>query len=42
VDGGINPSTSAIARESGANVLVAGTSVFRAQDAALEIKELRE
>ena len=42
VDGGINPSTSAIARKSGANVLVAGTSVFRAQDAALEIKELRE
>src|ERR1700722_232143 len=42
VDGGINPNTSAMARESGANVLVAGTSVFRAQDAALAIKELRD
>jgi ribulose-phosphate 3-epimerase len=42
VDGGIYPNTSAIARESGANVLVAGTSVFRAQDAALAIKELRD
>jgi ribulose-phosphate 3-epimerase len=41
VDGGIYPNTAAIARESGANVLVAGTGVFRAQDAALEIKELR-
>jgi ribulose-phosphate 3-epimerase len=41
VDGGIHPSTAAIARESGANVLVAGTGVFRAQDAALAIKELR-
>jgi ribulose-phosphate 3-epimerase len=42
VDGGIYPSTAAIARESGANVLVAGTGIFRAQDAALAIKELRE
>ena len=42
VDGGINPITSAMARESGANVLVAGTSVFQAQDAALAIKELRD
>jgi ribulose-phosphate 3-epimerase len=42
VDGGIYPDTAAIARESGANVLVAGTGVFRAQDAALAIKELRE
>ena len=41
VDGGIHPNTAAIARESGANVLVAGTGVFRAQDAALAIKELR-
>jgi ribulose-phosphate 3-epimerase len=40
VDGGIYPNTAAIARQSGANVLVAGTSVFRAQDAALAIKEL--
>ncbi len=41
VDGGIYPNTAAIARASGANVMVAGTSVFRAQDAALAIKELR-
>jgi ribulose-phosphate 3-epimerase len=41
VDGGINPNTAAIARESGANVMVAGTGIFRAQDAALAIKELR-
>jgi ribulose-phosphate 3-epimerase len=42
VDGGIYPKTAAIARESGANVLVAGTSVFRAPDAAMAIKELRD
>jgi ribulose-phosphate 3-epimerase len=41
VDGGIYPNTAAIARESGANVMVAGTGVFRAPDAALAIKELR-
>lgn len=32
VDGGINPETAAIARASGANVLVAGTSLFKAED----------
>ena len=42
VDGGIYPDTAAIARESGANVLVAGTGIFQAQDAALAIKELRD
>ena len=42
VDGGIHPNTAAIARASGANVLVAGTGVFQAQDAALAIKELRD
>ena len=42
VDGGIYPNTAAIARDSGANVFVAGTGVFRAQDAALAIRELRE
>jgi ribulose-phosphate 3-epimerase len=41
VDGGIHTDTAAIARGSGANVLVAGTGVFRAVDAALAIKELR-
>jgi ribulose-phosphate 3-epimerase len=42
VDGGIHSNTAAIARECGANVLVAGTAVFGASDAALAIKELRE
>lgn len=42
VDGGIYPNTAAIARESGANVMVAGTSVFAAPHAALAIKELRD
>ena len=42
VDGGCCPNTAAIARESGANVLVAGTGIFRAEDAALAIKELRD
>jgi ribulose-phosphate 3-epimerase len=42
VDGGIHPNTSAIARQSGANVLVAGTGVFQAEDPALAIKELRD
>jgi ribulose-phosphate 3-epimerase len=42
VDGGIHSNTAAIARDSGANVLVAGTGVFGAADAALAINELRE
>jgi ribulose-phosphate 3-epimerase len=41
VDGGIYPDTAAIARKSGANVMVAGTAVFAAPDAPLAIKELR-
>ena len=41
VDGGINPETSAIAVENGANVLVAGTSVFKATDYAAAIVALR-
>jgi ribulose-phosphate 3-epimerase len=41
VDGGIKEETARIARQSGANVLVAGTSVFRAADPAKEIKLLR-
>lgn len=32
VDGGINLETAAVARASGANVLVAGTSLFKAED----------
>jgi ribulose-phosphate 3-epimerase len=41
VDGGINPKTARISIESGANVLVAGTSIFRSDDYAKTIRELR-
>lgn len=42
VDGGIAADTAGIAFENGANVLVAGTSVFRAPDIAGAIRTLRE
>ena len=42
VDGGINRATAAASVASGANILVAGTSVFRAPDIAGEIAALRE
>lgn len=41
VDGGIGPATAEISRQAGANVMVAGTSVFKAVDAAAEIAALR-
>ncbi len=41
VDGGINPETAQVAIAHGANVLVAGTSVFRAPDYAAAIRKLR-
>ena len=41
VDGGINSDTALRSRERGANVMVAGTSVFRAADAAEAIRKLR-
>jgi ribulose-phosphate 3-epimerase len=41
VDGGINTTTSRQSIEAGANVLVAGTSVFKASDAREEIAALR-
>jgi ribulose-phosphate 3-epimerase len=41
VDGGIHPDTALISRQSGANVLVAGTGVFKAPDASEAIKALR-
>jgi ribulose-phosphate 3-epimerase len=41
VDGGINPETVAISIESGANVLVAGTSIFHTEDYAKAIRALR-
>jgi len=42
VDGGINALTAHDSVQAGANILVAGTSVFRAPDAAIAIKQLRE
>ncbi|MBV9272490.1 MAG: ribulose-phosphate 3-epimerase [Verrucomicrobia bacterium] len=41
VDGGIVPATAPIVREAGANVLVAGTSVFHVTDPAKAITQLR-
>ncbi len=41
VDGGINPKTAALSITNGANVLVAGTSIFHAQDYAAAIAALR-
>src|SRR5678816_1000363 len=41
VDGGINPKTARISVENGANVLVAGTSIFKSADYAAEIRALR-
>ncbi len=41
VDGGINAETAAIAAKAGANVLVAGSSVFAASDAEKAIADMR-
>ena len=41
VDGGITENTAPISIQSGANILVAGTSVFAAKDMAAAIKSLR-
>lgn len=41
VDGGVNPETAVICRESGANVLVAGNAVFSSKDPKKTIKLLR-
>jgi ribulose-phosphate 3-epimerase len=41
VDGGINPETARTSIENGANVLVAGTSIFRTANYAQAIRELR-
>lgn len=42
VDGGINAETIKEAATAGANVFVAGTSVFRAEDPGKTVKELKE
>jgi ribulose-phosphate 3-epimerase len=41
VDGGINPETARTSIENGANVLVAGTSIFHTKDYAKAIRNLR-
>ena len=41
VDGGVNRETAPLCREAGADVLVSGTAVFRAEDPALAIAQLR-
>src|SRR5438309_12043308 len=41
VDGGINPETARVSIQNGANVLVAGTSIFRSRDYAKTIRDLR-
>lgn len=41
VDGGVNRETALLCRDAGADVLVAGTSVFRAADIPAEIRALR-
>jgi ribulose-phosphate 3-epimerase len=41
VDGGIKPETARTCIENGANILVAGTSIFRAPDYAEAIRQLR-
>jgi ribulose-phosphate 3-epimerase len=41
VDGGINADTAKLSIENGANVLVAGTSIFHSKDYAKAIRELR-
>jgi ribulose-phosphate 3-epimerase len=42
VDGGINLGTAADSVAAGANLLVAGTSIFRAVDVSREIERLRK
>jgi ribulose-phosphate 3-epimerase len=41
VDGGINAKSAKLSIENGANVLVAGTSIFHSNDYAKAIRELR-
>ena len=41
VDGGINAETSKIVREAGANIMVAGSYVYGAEDTAAAIASLK-
>ena len=42
VDGGIDVHTSPLVKNAGANVLVAGSAVFRQEDRAAAIRAIRE
>ena len=42
IDGGINAETVVLAKEAGANVIVAGSGIFKAPDRAAAIRALRE
>jgi len=42
IDGGIGPATAGEAKRAGANVLVAGSAIFRAPDRAAAIRRIRE
>ncbi len=42
VDGGVDPETAPVAAAAGANVLVAGTSAFKAPDMAAAVAQLRD
>jgi ribulose-phosphate 3-epimerase len=42
IDGGINAATAALAVRAGANVLIAGSSIFGAEDRKKAIQEIRE
>ena len=41
VDGGVNPDTAPLCAKAGADILIAGTAVFRAQDPEGEMQRLR-
>ena len=42
VDGGVGPKTTEVCAQNGANVLVAGSAIFKAEDAAKVIEDMKE
>jgi ribulose-phosphate 3-epimerase len=42
VDGGVAPKTAEVCAQNGANVLVAGSAIFKAEDAAKVIEDMKE
>ena len=42
VDGGVSPTTAPIVAEAGANILVAGSAVYGADDPAAAINQIRD